>query len=184
MAGVKIDSGEFPLMRNVDASRQPERANVYNAWIKAFSYNVPDAVAHLAEIIEDVYAFELWKDKYLDTPQQFFERVGILGLDLEDPAKLIKALRDGNREVIDRIVKRNRAKELREQGKSVREIAEETGQSKSTAHRQVSRSRGTHKSHTEVRIRSGSNPETAALRIRETFGAEFALSLGTILVSE
>lgn len=183
MAAVTIDSGEFPLMRNVDVSHQPSRSRVYTAWTRAFNYNVPEAVAHLADIIEDVYTFELWKDKYLETPEQFFERVGILGLDLEDPAEYIKALRKGDRDLIDRIIKRNRAKDLRKQGKSIREIAEETGQSKSSVHREVSRLDGTSRKRKQLNITQYTKPETAAAKIRATFGNDFALALGTLLVT-
>ena len=114
MAGVMVDSGEFKLMRNVDRSHQPTREKVYNEWIKAFRHNVPDAIEHLADVIEDVYAFELWKDNYLDTPEQFFERYGIFGLDLEEPAKLIKELRKKKSSKKTAILKRiEKAKELR-----------------------------------------------------------------------
>lgn len=59
---------------------------------------------------------------------------------------------------------------------TVREIAEETGQSKSTVHESVS---GISRTNSRVRLllSKGTKPETAALRIRETFGEGFALTL-------
>ena len=190
MAGMKIDSGDFPLMRNVDASRQPERANVYNAWIKAFSYNVPDAVDHLADIIEDVYTFELWKDKYLDTPEQFFDRIGILGLNLDEPAKLIKELRKKRSSVKHRIIERAaKAKELAAQDLTQVEIAERLGVDPRTIRRDADRKNvrtekmSCNRKVVKYSITQYTKPETAALRIRETFGEDFALTLGTILTS-
>jgi multidrug efflux pump subunit AcrA (membrane-fusion protein) len=44
MAAVTIDSGDFPLMRNVDVSHQPNRAKVYNDWLRAFTDQVPEAI--------------------------------------------------------------------------------------------------------------------------------------------
>ncbi len=190
MAGVKIDSGKFPLMRDVDVKRQPERSKVYSAWIRAFSYSVPDAVEHLADIIEDVYAYELWKDNFLDTPEAFFERMGILGLNLDEPAKLIKELRKRRSTVKHRIIEQ--AKEWaakREAGESLREIAAEAGVSKNTVMRRVSHKTGMPekvghpRTRTTYQIQSGTKPETAAVKIRTTFGDDFALALGTLLVS-
>ena len=94
MVRVMVDSGQFPLMRNVDVSHQPSRSRVYTAWIKAFSYNVPWALNAIADVIEDVFRYELWKDHYLATPQEFFNRFGLGCLNLEEPAKLIRALRE------------------------------------------------------------------------------------------
>ena len=70
---VSVDSGEFKLMRDVNVDHQPSRAKVYSEWIKAFQYQVPKAINHMADVIEDVFTYELWKDYYLDTPDQFFE---------------------------------------------------------------------------------------------------------------
>lgn len=191
MAGVKIDSGKFPLMRDVDVNRQPERSKVYSAWIRAFSYSVPDAVEHLADIIEDVYAYELWKDNFLDTPEAFFDRMGILGLNLDEPAQLIKDLRKKRSKVKHRIIQQ--AKEWaakREAGESLREIAAWAGVSKDTVQRRVSqknwharKSETQPRTRTTYQIQSGTKPETAAAKIRGTFGSEFALALGTLLVS-
>ncbi|MFN9374497.1 MAG: hypothetical protein ACK6D3_21630 [Planctomycetaceae bacterium] len=192
MAGVKIDSGQFPLMRNVDVKRQPERSRVYTAWINAFSYNVPDAVSHLADIIEDVYAYRLWEDKYLDTPEQFFERMGILGLDLERPAKLIRELRENKSGIRERIVERQQKEwaAKREEGQSLREIAAEAGVAPNTVKNRcatktvITEKVAQPRTVTGYRITQYTKPTTAAAKIRATFGDDFALALGTLLVSE
>lgn len=94
---VAIDSGEFPLLRNIDRSRQPERSRVMTEWSKAFHSTVPWALGSLAELIEDVHSFEAWKEyASAKTPEQFFERIGLLNLDLETPAKLIRFIRTGS----------------------------------------------------------------------------------------
>lgn len=190
MAGVMVDSGQFPLMRNIDASRQPERMKVYTAWTTAFNYSVRDAVDHLADIIQDVYAFEVWKDHYLDTPEQFFERIGIFGLNLRDPAKLIKDLRKKRSVTKRRIIEQ--AKQWaakREAGESLREIAAEAGVSQQTVMRRCStKTVYTEKVEqprkvTQYKITHYTKPTTAAAKIRATFGNDFALALGTLLVS-
>jgi hypothetical protein len=190
MAGVKIDSGKFPLMRDVDVSRQPERSKVYSAWIRAFSYNVPAAVEHLADIITDVYAYRLWEDNYLDTPEAFFERMGILGLDLERPAKLIRDLRENKSGIREKIVERQQKEwaAKREAGESLREIAAEAGVDPSTVLRRCTKTVMTEKvqqarTRTTYQISQYTKPTTAAAKIRATFGNDFALALGTLLVS-
>lgn len=184
MASVTIDSGNFPLMRNVDMSRQPERAKVYTEWIKAFSDRVPDAVDHLADIIEDVYAFELWKDNYLDTPEEFFEHMGIFGLDLEEPAKLLKALRSKRSSKKAEIIARaEKVKELRKQGMTQQAIADELGVSQKTVsddlvEKSVMAQKTTKAPRKAVyQISEYTKPETAAIKIHEKFGAEFAQQL-------
>jgi len=181
VAGVKIDSGEFPLMRNVDVSRQPDRMRVYTAWSKAFNQNVPEAVNHLADIVEDVYTFELWRHDYLDTPEEFFERIGIFGLDLDEPAKLIKELRKSRSSYKAQIIQRSiKAKELIAQGKTQREAAAELGVDRSTVSRDVCRDEViTPKMHSKrevvgYRITQYTKPETAAQKIRDIFGDHFA----------
>jgi hypothetical protein len=191
MAGVKIDSGKFPLMRDVDVSRQPERSKVYSAWIRAFSYNVPAAVEHLADIITDVYAYRLWEDNYLDTPEAFFERMGILGLDLERPAKLIRDLRENKSGIREKIVERQQKEwaAKREEGASLREIAAEAGVAPQTVLNRVSNKTvrtekvGQTRTVTRYEISQYTKPTTAAAKIRATFGNDFALALGTLLVS-
>jgi len=51
---VTVDSGEFPLFRNIDASHQPSRSKVYTAWLKGFEDMVPSALDRLAEVVEVV----------------------------------------------------------------------------------------------------------------------------------
>lgn len=191
MAGVKIDSGKFPLMRDVDVSRQPERSKVYSAWIRAFSYNVPAAVEHLADIITDVYAYRLWEDNYLDTPEAFFERMGILGLNLDKPAQLIRELRENRAGIKDRIIEEQKKQwaAKREAGESLRAIAADADVSPQTVMRRCStKSVRTQKVEqprkvTKYTVTHYTKPETAAAKIRGTFGNDFALALGTLLVS-
>ena len=188
---ITVESGDFPLMRSVDVSRQPERMKVYTAWTKAFNYNVPDAVEHLADIIEDVYTFELWKDNYLDTPEQFLERIGILGLDLEEPAKLIKELRKKRSSKKAEIIKRaEEAKRLRDQGMTQREIAERLGVTDRTIRDDLKAAEKTvmteissaSRQRITYQITNYTKPTTAAEKIRATFGDEWARELADSLL--
>jgi hypothetical protein len=61
--------------------------------------------------------------------------------------------------------------------KSTRQIAKETGKSKSTVHRKVSRLNGTDRQVAQYNITQYTKPETAAQKIREKFGDEFAKQL-------
>ena len=183
MASVRVDSGQFPLMRNVDVSRQPERSKVYNAWTKAFNSNVPDAVGHLADIIEDVYAYELWRDNYLETPEQFFEQIGILGLDLEDPAKLINALRSGDQKKIEQVKRKLVIKE-RASSATQRELAEaakcsqgRVSQLLTTVNNQSERKARNAANTTARQLYLPQDASAAAEKIRAKFGAEFAMQL-------
>lgn len=184
MAAVSIDSGEFKLMRHVDIDHQPSRSGVYTAWIRAFSNNVPDAVNHLADVIEDVYAFELWKDNRLDTPEQFFERMGIFGLDLDEPAKLIRDLRKKRSSKKAEIIARAKTvRELREQGMTQQAIADELGVSQRTvsddllAEKSVMTQKTAKPRKAVYQISEYTKPETAAEKIHAKFGAEFAHAL-------
>lgn len=94
MVRVMVDNGQFPLMRNVDVSHQPSRSRVYTAWSRAFNSQVPWVLNAIADVIEDVFRYELWKDNYLATPQELFNQLGLGRLNLEEPAKLIRALRE------------------------------------------------------------------------------------------
>jgi len=184
---VSVDSGEFKLMRDADIKNQPARSAVYNEWIKAFSSDVPHAVNHLADIIEDVYAFELWKDKYLDTPEEFFEQMGILGLDLEEPAKLIKALREKDQETIDSIIRSQTVKSLpntmtqqqkaNEVGLSQQHVSRLTEDSHTTVCRKAANSKNT----TSRQIYLPQDVSVAAQKIRAKFGDEFANQLKELL---
>jgi len=93
-ASVTVDSGEFKLLRNIDIKHQPSRSKVVSEWIKAFDSEVPHALNALADVIEDVYAFPIiWQERRKSGPDEFFKSIGITGLNLEDPARLVKTLR-------------------------------------------------------------------------------------------
>lgn len=186
MAAVRIESGEFPLLRNVDATKQPNRARVYGDWISLIHYDLPKIVEHLPEVIEDVYAYEVWKDKYLDSPEQFFERIGLFGLDLKEPAKLIDELRKKgpSKKKREIIMRAQEAKKLRERGQTQQEIADELGVSQQTASRDLLKnSVRTEKMSKQLRsysrytINQGTDPTVAAQRIRAKFGEEYAQKL-------
>ena len=190
MATVRIDSGEFPLMRNIDVSHQPSRSKVYTAWSRAFGDNIPAAVDHLADVIEDVYSYELWKDKYLDTPEEFFERYGLFDLDLDEPAKLLKELRKEKSSKKNQIIKRARqAKEMREQGMTQQDIADELGVHRNTVVSDLCTENSviTPKIVQEkrkvvgYRITEYTKAEVAAVKIRDILGDEFADELKALL---
>ena len=186
MAAVRIESGEFPLLRNVDVSKQPNRAEVYGQWSKYIYFDLPKIIEHLPEVIEDVYAYEVWKDKYLDSPEQFFERIGLFGLDLKEPAKLIDELRKKgpSKKKREIIMRAQEAKKLREKGQTQQEIAAELGVNQGTVSRVLCKnSVMTEKMHKQPRTRicyqinQGTDPTVAAQRIRAKFGEEYAQKL-------
>ena len=198
MAAVMVESGEFPLMRGIDVNHQPSRARIYTAWSRAFGSQVPWALNAVADVIEDVFRFELWKDKYLSTPQEFFDQIGLGRLNLDDPAALIRALREMPNgatpdQVNARVERMQREHEewtsRREAGESLRDIAADEDVSPQTVMRRCSTNtvmteKVEHKrQRITYQITQYTKPETAALRIRETFGDDFALTLGTILTS-
>jgi DNA-directed RNA polymerase specialized sigma24 family protein len=190
---VTVNSGEFPLLRNIDATRQPNRAHVYNEWIKAFSDRVPWALESLANVVEDVMTYKVWEEYRLPGPAEYLERIGITGLNLEDPAKLIKALRgkDGNqirRKLQARMERVTESKRLVEdEGMSLRQAGEALGVSPPTVMRDLlHESVRTEKCNAprqfvRVQINSGTKPETAAEKIRSTFGPDFAQALKAAL---
>lgn len=198
MAAVKIESGEFPLMRNADISHQPSRSRIYSAWSKAFNSQVPWALNAVADVIEDVFRYELWKDNFLATPQEFFDQIGLGRLNLDDPAKLIHALREmptgaTAEQVNDRVAEMQRQQrewtERREAGESLRAIAAHADVSPQTVLNRVSNKSvmtqkvGQPRQRTTYQITHYTKPETAAAKIRATFGNDFALALGTLLVT-
>ena len=189
---VKINSGEFPLMRNIDMSHQPSRSKVYAAWLRAFEDMVPDAINHLADVIEDVYTYELWRERRLDTPEAFLENFGIFGLDLENPAKLIKELRNKKSPKRREMEARQKAaKELREQGMTQQQIADRLGVNQRTVSSDLEeKSVMTQKVSKEPRrrgvyqISQYTKPSTAAAKIREKFGDAFAADLAAEIMSD
>lgn len=102
-------------------------------------------------------------------------------------AEADKEIRSKREEIIERQAK---ARELREEGKTQQEIAEELGVSQPTVHADLSEKPViTQKPDKEPRkwiqytIRNTTKPETAARRIREVFGDEFADQLSECLLN-
>jgi len=192
---VTVNSGEFPLLRNIDATRQPNRAHVYNEWIKAFSDRVPWALESLANVVEDVMTFKVWEEYRLPGPAEYLERIGITGLNLEDPAKLIKALRgkDGNqirRKLQARMERVTESKRLVEdEGMSLRgaakvlEVAPNTVRTDLKVCSDLVRTEKLHtpRKVTRYEISQYTKPETAAEKIHSTFGPDFAQALKAAL---
>ena len=54
IAGVTIDSGDFPLIRNVDHTHQPNRMDVWCKWLRIYTDELPRALEHLPEVIADI----------------------------------------------------------------------------------------------------------------------------------
>jgi hypothetical protein len=182
---VTVNSGEFPLMRNIDMSKQPQRSHVYAEWSKAFNDRVPWAIDNLANVIEDIYTYELWKERQLSGPEEMLERFGIIGLDLDNPAKLIRELRKKNSSVKRKLLERNiRIRAEREAGKTQQQIADEVGLSQNRVSEILSEkpayAEKTDKPPRKLiqyKINAGTHPRTAALKIRQKFGDEFANAL-------
>jgi DNA-directed RNA polymerase specialized sigma24 family protein len=192
---VTVNSGEFPLLRNIDATRQPNRAHVYNEWIKAFSDRVPWALESLANVVEDVMTYKVWEEYRLPGPAEYLERIGITGLNLEDPAKLIKALRgkDGNqirRKLQARMERVTESKRLVEdEGKSLRQAGKVLGVDHKTVASDLKVGSETVRTEklptprkvTRYEISKYTKPETAAEKIHSTFGPDFAQALKAAL---
>lgn len=183
MASVTVDSGEFPLFRNIDASHQPSRSKVYTAWLKAFEDMVPSALDRLAEVVEDVYTYKLWEERRLSGPEEFLKEFGITGLNLDDPAKLIRELRKKDSSVKRKLIKRiSESKRLvNDEGLSLRKAAEVLGVNASTVMRDVLQKDVIIKKCNTVVLRyqitGYTQPSVAAEKIRTKFGDEFALAL-------
>jgi len=192
MASVTVDSGEFKLLRNININHQPSRSKVVGEWITAFDSEVPRALNALADVIEDVYAFPvIWQERRKNSPEEFFESIGITGLNLEDPARLVKTLRGemGSEAKAEAFatVKLSRAERITESQKpgSLREKAEELGVSHTTVRRdrEVEQNRvytqkcSTPRKVAQYKISQYTKPATAAEKICTTFGDEFAEAL-------
>ena len=144
-------------------------------------------------MIEDVFTYELWKDNYLDTPQEFFDQIGLGALDFSEPQKLIAALRDmpadaTAADIPKRFARNEKIKEMREEGMTQQAIADEVGLAKSTVNDICSGKQvATQKTEQPKRkwigyaITQYTKPETAAQKIRDTFGDEFADQLKALL---
>lgn len=194
-ATVTIDSGEFPLIRNIDPKHQPSRSRVYAAWSKAFNSQVPWALNAVVDVIDDVYRFELWKDKRLETPQEFFDQIGLGELNLEEPARAIAAIRalpaTATREDAVRAtheIRRETIIKLDADGKNQCEIAAEVGVTQGRVSQVLAKPARAEKTNKgprvqiRVEIYSGTQPENAARRIREKFGEDYARVLGKTLI--
>jgi DNA-binding XRE family transcriptional regulator len=193
MASVRITTDtDFPLMRNIDVDHQPSRAEIYRLWSKTFRDDVPGAVDHLADVIEDVFSFRLWEDNYLDGPDAFFERFGIYGLDLDQPAKLLKELRtETGKKKYQIAIRQGKAKALRDEGLTQQAIADELGVSRPTIVSDLVSENGvmtpktdTHRERVTYQLSQYTKPETAARKIREKFGGEFANELSHALTQK
>ena len=90
MASVTVDSGEFPLIRNIDHTRQPECMKIYSEWLRIFADNVPEAMAHLDDVIEDAIEFHLWDKVCRGGPVVMFERMGLFDWDLDAAKRALK----------------------------------------------------------------------------------------------
>jgi len=67
---------------------------VINAWVEAYGYATPPAMNSLADVIQDVFDYpEIWRELGANSADEFLKKVGITGLNLENPARLVKALR-------------------------------------------------------------------------------------------
>ena len=95
MASVRIDSGEFPLLRRINMGHQPSRSKVVSAWIKSFEETIPQALVSFPDVIEDIIKFPIiWQERECKSAEDFIERyLGLSGLNFEEPARLVKALR-------------------------------------------------------------------------------------------
>jgi hypothetical protein len=96
---VKIDSGEFPLLRRININHQPSMENVVSKWMWAFQTNVPESLNALADVIEDVYSHPRLLEYHQRGPEEMLEYIGIghdFASQLEVAAKLIRSTLGSN----------------------------------------------------------------------------------------
>ena len=110
--------------------------------------------------------------------------MGIFGLDLDEPAKLIRDLRKKRSSKKAEIIARAKTvRELREQGMTQQAIADELGVSQRTvsddllAEKSVMTQKTAKPRKAAYQISEYTKPETAAEKIHAKFGAEFAHAL-------
>ena len=187
---VTIDHGEFKLMRNINIEHQPSRSKVESAWIRAFSYNTKDALDHLEDVLEDIFAYRLWEYSYMETPKEYLNYIGIQIEYLQEKADKAKStIKEYSKPGKQNVYRNKYIKEQIEAGKTQQQVADEVGISRNRISEIVSeKSVYTPKTDTkrktvQYKISQYTTPETAAQKIRGTFGDEFALALGTLLVS-
>jgi DNA-binding CsgD family transcriptional regulator len=201
---VVIDSGNIPsAVGRTGKSLQ----TVISKWQHKVSIGFNVSAEWLLTILREVDEFEIWRAWGSPSRDAFIADVLMLNFDLVESAipEIIHRLHAGesfdlqkadgsktrvmskSEEIIDRQTK---AKQLREEGKTQREIAEELGVDQKT----ISRDLGKNTVITEkmpkeprkvigYRITQYTKPETAARRIRDIFGDEFANDLAGCLMA-
>jgi hypothetical protein len=203
---VVIDSGNIPsAVGRTGKSLQ----TVISKWQHKVSIGFNVSAEWLLTILREVDEFEIWRAWGSPSRDAFIADVLMLNFDLVESAipEIIHRLHAGesfdlqkadgsktrvmskSEEIIDRQTK---AKELREEGKTVREIAEETGVSVGQAHSDICSENSVMTQKTEhkqprqritYQITQYTKPETAARRIRDIFGDEFANDLAGCLMA-
>ena len=191
---VRIDSGELPMLHEIDLDKQPERDRVLTAWIRAFNEQTLQGVSRLREVLADIDAYP-WviAEDMMRTPEDFAERIGILALADAESRDIIESwLKEAPKR--KRALRLQQASELHAKGMSQRQIAEALGVSHQTIGRDVVVQKTSVHSKdgppeekpkrkvVQYKISQYTKPETAARRIREVFGDEYALALGSLLV--
>ena len=178
---VVIDSGDFPLLRNVDHTDQPTCADVYGQWLRIFSDNVPEAMAHLGDVIEDAIRFQLWDKVCRGGPKVMFERMGLFDLDLDAAKRALAKLKDAS---LSKEVMRAQAREMEAQGKTTNEIAAAFGVTdrtirnwKAEKNRVMTPKVSAARQRITYQVSNYTKPETAARKLREKFGAEWCQQL-------
>jgi len=111
MAQVTIDSGEFPLLRNIDVNHQPSRDKVITKWIWAFHYKTPEALENLPEVLADIMKFNVWELEFYKSPEEFLKFVGIYDLDLSAASEVLNKIR--NKRELDRLVREMRPHKIK-----------------------------------------------------------------------
>ena len=201
---VNVDSGEFKLLRHVDINHQPSREKVVSEWIWAFDNSVPVAIENIADVIEDVFQYPIiWQERRKAGPIDFLESIGIIGLDLDKPAKLLKDLRNPKSKARIDLEKKmaERAKQCElayknPEGKTNAELANDWNCSERTVIRRRNEwgdrncvrtqnlSPQEPRKVTKYSITHYTKPTTAAQKIRATFGDDFANQLAEALTHE
>lgn len=196
MAAVRIDSGGIPSAEGVPEGWQ--LAEVIGHWQSVAHGSFREDCSHLLQMIEETDRLRLWEKNVggftYESRDEFLQDMVLIDFDLTERSlnDIVTALRRGDkvklskREEVD--LRTQKAKELRSQGLTQQQIADQLGVSQQRVGQNLQENRvytqKTSKPPRKVvqyKISQYTTPDTAAQKIRDKFGDEFADALADAL---
>lgn len=202
MMGKESPDEAGPTMENLN---DIERGQFCQSAVECF-YSADGSIFQFPQMLQRIWAENLWRRRIvrgkiieLNSFRELITEMPVRGWGLTidkvaavipDPELRGRFLREASSKGAEKANHAAVVEELRGQGATWPQVAEQLGVSLATAKRYGVKKPCRHKKTTpsrkglrlEIRINAG--PETAAFNIREKFGDEFADALGTILISE